>query len=108
MSDKFLNIKQVSKILHFSEEEIEKLVKESKLPHYKIAGQFIRFKEDEVLGFRDKMLESEGSPSESEEDEDYEYTFTEKLVDFLYFNDFYILAILAIFLILSIILLEVF
>lgn len=108
MNKKFLNMEQVKKILDCSEEEVKKLIKNDVLPFYKIAGQVIRFMEKEVLELKEEIQrEKKNGVSIGYSEEDYEYTFTEKLVDFLYFNDFYILSILVIFLILAIIFLEV-
>jgi len=102
MASKLLNLEQAGKVLNCPEEKIKKLMKEGQLPYYKIAGKFVRFKEEEVLNLTNHLVNTKL------EEENPEYTFTEKLVDFLYFNDFYILAILIIFLILAIIFLEVF
>jgi len=101
MKSKFLNLKQTSQALECSEDEVKDLVEEGHISSYKIAGEFIRFKEDDVLKLKRRL-------NNQDDDGLYAYSFTEKLVDFLYFNDFYILATLIIFLILAIIFLEVF
>lgn len=103
MSSRFLNIKEAASILDSSEEEIRELIDKKELKVYKIAGQIIRFKEEDLINLKSKLKSSKVF-----KEEESEYTFTEKLVDFLYFNDFYILAVLLIFLILAIIFFGIF
>ena len=105
MGNRFLTKKETAKILCCSEENVEEYIKKGHLKAYVIAGQIIRFKENEVLDCKTVLnIGDDKKDSLSEND----YTFTEKLVDFLYFNDFYILTVLVMFLILAIIFLEVF
>lgn len=94
--EKLLTIRDVSSILGISEKEVIDLAESGKIPAYKIGGVYLRFKREQIEAFRKKInpavhkSESKGS-------------FKDRLSDFLYFNDFYILSILIILFILFII-----
>ena len=61
------------------------LIEQRKLQAYKIADKFLRLKKSEVLNLRN-------SGTITKESQNIEYTQSEKIFDFFYFNDFYILA----------------
>ena len=86
-------------MLDISEKEVLDLSDSGKIPAYKVGGVYLRFKRDQVLEFKKK-----NKPVSSEPDTSTKYFFKDKLRDFVSFNDFYILAILLIFLLLIIIL----
>ena len=65
------------------------LIEQDKLQAYRIADQFLRLKKIEVLDMRN-------TGSVASENVGFEYTFAERLKDFVYFNDFYMLSILFI------------
>ena len=86
MADQFISVREAAQSLGVSEKKIMDLVEESQLQAYKIAGQFLRLKRSEVLN-----LQTNGSVVQ--EIVQYPYTPGEKLRDFFYFNDFYILSL---------------
>jgi excisionase family DNA binding protein len=91
MADRLITVREASKILGLSEKEIIDLVDEGKIPAYKIAGEFIRFRIDQIQQAKENLkLQTKKQ----------KYNFREKLVDFLYFNDFYIFSIIIIIIIL--------
>ena len=94
--EKLLTIRDVAIILGVSEKEVIVLAESGQLPAYKIGGVYLRFKRGQVEEFRRQLL---GSSS----DENKKISWREKINNFLYLNDFYILSVLLIALILLII-----
>lgn len=89
--EKLLTVREVAIILGVSEKEIMNLAEKGELPAYKVGGVYVRFKKEQVASFKKKLQVS--SPSVSAETK---YSFSDKVSDFFYFNDFYILAALLI------------
>jgi excisionase family DNA binding protein len=87
MSDQFISIREAAQLLKISEKKIMELAEEGKLQSYRIAGQFVRFKRHEILNIRT-------TGEVTAENTHYEYTSRERINDFFYFNDFYIISII--------------
>ena len=85
MSDQFISVREAAQILKVSEKKIMELSEQGKLQSYRIAGQFIRFKRNDIQG-----MKSTGAVIA--ENLHFEYTRGERIKDFFYFNDFYIIA----------------
>ena len=91
MKEKLLTIRETSQYLGITEKEVIDLAHEGKIPAYKIGGVYLRFKKEQLEEFR------KSSPLvHKDTHEQHEYTFGERVKDFLYFHDFYILALLII------------
>lgn len=119
MEEKLLNIAEVAGYLNLPEDAVRELVEKGELPAYKIGGQLLRFKKEQVEGYRrryDSLFKGEGPSKRQEADSDRErlwidrknvpdlknaasYTFWERFEDFLYYNDFYILSLILLILI---------
>ena len=89
MAEKLLTVRETAEILGVSEKQVIDLVNEGKIPAYKIAGEFLRFQKDQIEKLKNNYQTSQ-LPEES-------YSLKEKIADFLYFYDFYIISILIIF-----------
>ncbi|MFH1655947.1 MAG: helix-turn-helix domain-containing protein [Candidatus Omnitrophota bacterium] len=87
MADKLLSVREASEFLGLTEKEIIDLVNEGKIPAYKIAGEFLRFRENQI-----QQLKKKFKPAGRQKD----YNSRERLSDFFYYNDFYILAVIVI------------
>ena len=96
--EKLLTIRDVSIILGISEKEVIELAESGKIPAYKIGGIYLRFKREQIEGFRKSSGHSVKARRHT-----VKYPVNERLSDFFYFNDFYILAVLIIILMLVII-----
>ena len=96
--DKLLTIRDAALILGVSEQEVIDLAGSGELPAYKVGGVYLRFKREQLEEFRKahKGLSDTEATSQSP-------SFKEKVSDFLYFYDFYILTTLIIILMLVII-----
>lgn len=84
MANKLLTEKEVADKLGVSPDEVKKLVDSGRLPAYKIAGQYLRFKEGEV-----NLLIKKPHTSAAE-----------RIKEFIYFYDFYIITFIIILVIL--------
>lgn len=88
MEEKLLTIRDVSQILSISEREVMDLAQSGVLPAYKIGGVYIRFKPQQVEEYKKDSRSTLKDAPQLEA-----YGLKERIGDFLYFNDFYILAI---------------
>ncbi|MFA4843141.1 MAG: helix-turn-helix domain-containing protein [Candidatus Omnitrophota bacterium] len=96
--EKLLTVRDASLLLGITEKEVMDLAESGKLPAYKVGGVYLRFKRSQIDDYRKTIKPSErilrpASP----------YSFRDRLSDFFYFNDFYILSCLIILLIVLII-----
>jgi len=120
MHDKLMNIKEVAEYLNLSEEDVKELVTKGKIPAYKVGGLLLRFKREQVELYRKRsasgdMPENTAAVNRVEsrfahlvgdqsrgtgrrifkrQGETVPYSFVERLEDFLYYNDFYILSLI--------------
>ena len=96
MPEKLLTAEEVSGLLGISEEDIKKMVKKGELPAYQIGGRFLRFRKEQLEALKDGITAQlpEETPAQPSID---------KFLDFLYFNDFYIISAILTFLVLWVI-----
>jgi excisionase family DNA binding protein len=96
MSDeKLLTVREVSHILNLSEKEVMDLAENGSIPAYKVGGVYLRFKRGQVEEYRKRIPSDTGV--------NREVPFKDRIFDFFYYNDFYILSIMLIILMLFII-----
>ncbi|MEW6100849.1 MAG: helix-turn-helix domain-containing protein [Candidatus Omnitrophota bacterium] len=89
--EKLLTVREVSHILGISEKEVVDFAEKGAIPAYKIGGVYLRFKKDQIQGFK-KTAPTFSTKRQPQEP----HSFKDRLSDFLYFNDFYIISILII------------
>lgn len=85
MKDKLLTTREVSQILGISEKDIIDLANADLLPHFKVAGEFLRFRRDYINKVKEDIRKKYNLPHTG-------FHRREKIRDFLYFNNFYILS----------------
>jgi len=90
--EKLLTVRDVSTILGVSEKEVLDLTESGVIPGYKIGGVYLRFKKDQVEQY--KKSHAHLHPKINQERSN---GALDKIRDFFYFNDFYIFAAIAIF-----------
>jgi excisionase family DNA binding protein len=96
--EKLLTIREVALLLGISEKEVIDLAENGTIPAYKIGGVYLRFKRQQIEEARRKIkLTSRKHLLEEKQ------SIIERIKDFFYFNDFYIVAVLIIAIILLII-----
>ena len=95
MSEKLLNVREVSQYLGISTEDLRRLVDDGKIPAYRLGGAILRFRKDQI-----ERIKAQGVPelaqSQEEPAAEGKYAGIERLKDFLYFNDFYIISAIII------------
>lgn len=97
--EKLLTVRDVSLVLSISEKEVMDLAESGKIPAYKVGGVYLRFHRQQVEAFRRAV-----KPSVARNDSiPQKYSFMDRIGDFFYFNDFYILSGILILLIIFII-----
>ena len=89
MSGQYITVRETAQVLGISEKKVMDMIEVGQLQAYRIADQFLRLKRNEVMN----ILSSGKVVSENVK---HEYTSVDKIKDFFYFNDFYLLSILII------------
>ena len=86
MSSQYITVRETAQILAVSEKKVMDLIETGSLQAYKIADQFLRLKRNEVVNIRTTgQVVSENAT--------HAYTPGERLYDFFYFNDFYLISL---------------
>lgn len=107
--EKLLTIRDVSLFLGISEKEVIDLAESGKVPAYKVGGVYLRFKREQIEEFRKSFKAAAHNNTASSKKHSFTQPlrarsgFKDTISDFFYFNDFYLLAILIIVLMLVII-----
>jgi len=91
VTEKLITVRDVSRILGISEKEVIELSEDGVIPAYKIAGTHLRFRREQIQ--RIKQMDTIQFKTKTKQ---IKYSLTERIIDFIYFNDFYILALVLI------------
>ena len=89
MSSQYITVRETAQIMAVSEKKVMDLIESGNLQAYKIADQFLRLKRNEVVN----MISSGEVVSENIT---HSYTPSERVRDFFYFNDFYLVSLVVI------------
>jgi excisionase family DNA binding protein len=89
MSSQYITVRETAQIMAVSEKKVMDLIESGSLQAYKIADQFLRLKRNEVVN----MISSGQVVSENLA---HRYTQNERIRDFFYFNDFYLISLVII------------
>ena len=97
LSEDYISVREARELLGVSEEELWDLIKRHEIPTHNVAGAFTRLKKGEMEVLKNKWrIGRELFPKPEEFFSHHETvakpTLIEKLRDFWYFNDFYILC----------------
>lgn len=96
MQEKLFTTREVSHTLGISEKDIIDLANRNLIPHFKVAGEFLRFKKDDILRIKPVIKKKYNVP-------DNKGHHLERMKEFLYFNDFYLVSVVIIVLLLWVI-----
>ena len=88
-TNQYISVRETAQLLGISEKKVMDLIQEGKLQAYRIADKFLRLKKAEVLGLRN-------TGHVPKEHVQISYTSGERLKDFFYFNDFYLISFLVV------------
>ena len=83
--EKLLTVREVSAQLEISEKDVLDLAESGALAAYKVGGVYLRFKPSQVEEFKKNSASSVVQLTK-------EYAPADRIYDFFYFNDFYIIA----------------
>ena len=89
MSSQYITVRETAQILAVSEKKVMDLIESGNLQAYKIADQFFRLKRNEVAN----ILSTGKVVSENVS---YSYGPGDRVRDFFYFNDFYLISLAVI------------
>ena len=89
MSSQYITVRETAQILTVSEKKVMDLIESGSLQAYKIADQFLRLKRNEVVNILSTGQVVSDNAAHS-------YTPRERVRDFFYFNDFYLIALVII------------
>ena len=97
LNEDYLGVHEAAELLEISEEELWGLIRRHQIPTHNVAGAFTRLRRQEIEVIKNKWrIERELFPAAekyfSHHDTVRKATFFEKVADFWYFNDFYILC----------------
>ncbi len=88
-SSQYISVRETAQILDISEKKVMELIEGKKLQAYRIADKFLRLKKSEVHELKE-------AGSIAREINNIAFSPTERISDFFYFNDFYLLSFLII------------
>jgi hypothetical protein len=99
--ESFITLKDASEILDLPEAEVENLINHHKLTAYQLGDQVIRLRRDQIWEFQSKArISAELFPDDRRKHLNatavVRPNVIERALDFLYFNDFYIICFAAI------------
>jgi len=86
MSSQYITVRETAQMMAVSEKKVMDLIESGHLQAYKIADQFLRLKRSEVVN----MISTGQIVSENVA---HSYTAAERVQDFFYFNDFYLISL---------------
>lgn len=92
----YISVREAAQILGVTERRIMDMIESHELQAYKIANQFLRLKQSEVTALR----KSGAVPNETTQ---FSYTAKERLQDFFYYNDFYLVSGLVILILIAVV-----
>lgn len=99
-NNQYITVRETAQLLSVTEKKVMDLIDEQKLKAYMIANKYLRLKQEEVQAF----FQSKNFVEETKDiEKPHPYTFSEKIQDFFYFNDFYIITFGLIFILLYLI-----
>ena len=88
-TNQYISVRETAQMLGVSEKKVMDLIEERKLQAYRIADRFLRLKKAEVFDFRN-------AGHVPKENIQIAYSQIERIRDFFYFNDFYMISLLFI------------
>ena len=88
-------MREVAHLLNLTEKDVLDLAENGAIPAYKVGGVYLRFKRGQVEEYRKKIHSNPRAQ--------HEISFNDRILDFFYYNDFYIFSILLIILMMFII-----
>ena len=100
VKESYISLQETAEILEVSQQDVHQLIQDRKLTAFKIGDAYLRFQKDQVYGLEAKnRINAELFPESRMLHHNVstikQATFIEKIRDYFYFNDFYILSFLV-------------
>jgi len=102
MPEKLFTLNEISVYLNLSAGEVEELVRAGVIPAYRIGGAMLRFRKEQIDAVRDEITARTGPAAAGGQDSrtvirqaiqaEEENSFGDRVKDFLYFSDFYLVS----------------
>jgi len=89
MREKLLTTREASYYLGISEKDIINLSNANLLPHFKLGGEFLRFRKDDLTRVKPAVKKKYNLP-------EHKSHHVENFREFIYFNDFYLVSAIII------------
>ncbi len=107
--EKLLTLKEAAQYLGLEQEEVRDFVVQEKIPAYKLGGEFLRFRKDQLEALKDRIQILKKSTAKGRiisigGEGRIKYSLWERIGDFIYFNNFYFFAAIVIIILLFIVL----
>ncbi len=87
--EKMLTVRDVAIMLDVSEKDVLDLTENGTIPGYKVGGVYLRFKKEQVEQYKKNLSHLKSNMAKKEVE-----SLGDRVQDFLYFNDFYIFALI--------------
>ncbi len=107
VEERYVDVHEAAGLLDISEKELWDLVHKHEVPTHNIAGAFLRFRKADIEHLKNKWRIERDLFPEQKEDHYFAHRSTvrkagigEKIADFWYFNDYYLLCTAAVFVLL--------
>jgi excisionase family DNA binding protein len=101
MPEKLLTLGEAASLLGISEEEVKRFVEKGDLPAYRIGGRFLRFRREQIWAIQSELPAKKGPTppvqkalSRRQQRIPYTESVSDRILDFFYFKDFYIISII--------------
>lgn len=85
MKERLFTTREVSHTLGISEKDVIGLANQNIIPHFKVAGEFLRFKKEDILRVKPAIKKKYNIPEKKDRS-------LEQVKEFIYFNDFYLVS----------------
>lgn len=85
MKERLFTTREVSHTLGISEKDVIDLANKNIIPHFKVAGEFLRFKKEDILKVKPAIKKKYNIPEKKDRS-------LEQVKEFIYFNDFYLVS----------------
>ena len=100
ISESFVGLTEASQILNLTEDGVQDLIRDHQLTAYQLGDQIVRLKKDEVWEYESRARISAGLfPDERDRHQSVPLsvhgTAGDRVRDFFYFNDFYLISFIV-------------
>ena len=89
MKEKLCTTREASHILGIYEKDVIELANKNIIPHFKVAGEFLRFRREDILRIKPAIKKKYNVPERKDRS-------LERIREFMYFNDFYLISVVII------------